>query len=64
MINNPPTFKGLNIGIPIIIPINGRGFINHGSVLSPTSLNPQRSGEELSAGHPYTRLLYGLSRET
>ena len=27
MINNPPPFKGLNIRIPIIIPIKGRGFI-------------------------------------
>ena len=26
---NPP-FKGLNVGIPIIIPIKGRGFMNHG----------------------------------
>ena len=33
MINKPPPFKGLNIRIPIIIPIKGRGFINHGSGL-------------------------------
>ena len=33
MINNPPPFKDLNIGIPIIIPIKGRGFLNHGSTL-------------------------------
>ena len=32
MINKPPPFKGL-IRIPIIIPIKGRGFINHGSTL-------------------------------
>ena len=31
MINKPPPFKGLNIRIPSIIPILGRGFINHGS---------------------------------
>ena len=31
MINNSPAFKGLHIRIPIIIPIKGRGFINHGS---------------------------------
>ena len=30
MINKPPPFKGLNIGIPI----RGGGFINHGSGLS------------------------------
>ena len=26
-------FKGLNIRIPILIPIKGRGFINQGSAL-------------------------------
>ena len=30
MINKPPPFKGLNIRIPIIIPMKGRGFINQG----------------------------------
>ena len=30
MINKPPLFKGLNIRIPIMIPIKGRGFINQG----------------------------------
>ena len=30
MINKPPPFKVLNIKIPIIIPIMGRGFINPG----------------------------------
>ena len=33
MINKLPPFKGLNIRIPIIIPIKGRAFINHGSGL-------------------------------
>ena len=33
MINIPPPFKGLNIRMPVIIPIKGRGFINHGSGL-------------------------------
>ena len=33
MINKPPPSKGLDTGIPIIIPIKGRGFINHGSGL-------------------------------
>ena len=32
MSNKPLSFKGLNIRIPIIIPIKGR-FINHGSTL-------------------------------
>ena len=31
MINKPPPLKGLNIRIPIIIPIKGTGFINLGS---------------------------------
>ena len=35
MINKPPPFKGLNIRIPIIITIKGRGFINPGSTLCP-----------------------------
>ena len=33
MTNKPPPCKGLKIRIPIIIPIKGRGFINHGSTL-------------------------------
>ena len=33
MINKPPPFKGLNIRIHTIVPIKGRGFINHGSGL-------------------------------
>ena len=33
MIKNPPPLKGLDIRIPITIPIKGRGFINHGSGL-------------------------------
>ena len=38
MINKLTPFKGLNIRIPIIIPIKGRGFTNHGSGLG--GLNP------------------------
>ena len=34
MINKPPPFKGLDIRIPIIIPIKGRGFIDQGSGLA------------------------------
>ena len=33
MINKPSLFWGLNIRIPIIPPIKGRGFINEGSTL-------------------------------
>ena len=33
MINEPPPFKGLNIRIPMLIPIMGRGFLNKGSTL-------------------------------
>ena len=33
MINKSAPFKGLNIRIPIFIPIKGRGFINQGSTL-------------------------------
>ena len=33
MIDEPPPFKGLNIRIPIIIPIQGRGLVNQGSTL-------------------------------
>ena len=39
MINNPPPCKGLNSRIPIIIPVKGRGFINHGFGLG---LRPRR----------------------
>ena len=31
MMNKPPPFEGLNLRIPGIIPIKGRGFINQGS---------------------------------
>ena len=37
MINKPPPFKGLNITIPMIIAVKGRGFIDRGSTL-PYSL--------------------------
>ena len=33
LINTPPPFKDVNIRIPIIIPIKGRGFINLESTL-------------------------------
>ena len=33
MITEPPPFQGLNIKIPIIIPIHGNGFIHLGSGL-------------------------------
>ena len=39
MINKAPPFKGLNVRIPILIPIQGRGFINHYITLSPASGN-------------------------
>ena len=38
LIKKPPPFKGLNIRIPIIIAIYGRGFVNHGSRLQPRFL--------------------------
>ena len=38
MIHKPPPFKGLNIRIPIIIPIKGREFVNHGSGLASPDL--------------------------
>ena len=42
MINKPPPFKGLNIRIPIIVPVQGRGFVNQGSTftLNPKPLKP------------------------
>ena len=33
LLKRPPPFKGLDIRIPIIIPIKGRGFVNQGSGL-------------------------------
>ena len=33
MINKPPLLKGLNIRIPIMIPAQGKGFIDHWSGL-------------------------------
>ena len=52
MINKPPPFKGLNIRIPIIIPIKGRGFINQGSGL-PAYVDLSFKG----LGHPCKSLL-------
>ena len=58
MINKPPPFKGLNIKIPIIIPIKGRGFINKGSTLVPDENRRKKSftslGEFTSAVEPLT----------
>ena len=34
MISNPPPFKGLNVWIHFIIPLEGRGFINQGSTFT------------------------------
>ena len=44
MINKRPPVKGLEIRTAIMIPIQGRGLINHGSALAEGG--PQR--EELS----------------
>ena len=41
MINKPPPSKGLNIRIPIRIPIKGRGLIHHGSTLKSQALGIQ-----------------------
>ena len=51
MINKPPPFKDLNIRIPIIIPIKGSGFLNHGSGLDfkPKQLKPYVPGFLASA---------------
>ena len=46
MIHKPLPFKDLNIRIPIIIPMEGRGFIIHGSGLGPT-LRPAADGRSL-----------------
>ena len=43
MIHNPPPFKGLNIKIPIIIPIKERGLIYQGSGLSSLVLRRQET---------------------
>ena len=41
MISKPTPFKDLHVRIPIIIPIKGRGFIDHGSGLLMLKLNPK-----------------------
>ena len=57
MINKPHPFKGLNIRIPKIIPIQGRGFINHGPGLGLIMLPPimenqmdKKMNNEMEAG--------------
>ena len=50
MINKLPPFKGLNITIHTIIPIKGRGFINHGSTLFR---------RELKGGRPVLSSFFG-----
>ena len=42
MINKSPPSKGLNIRIPIMIPIEGRGFIIQGSTLGIPAQTPKR----------------------
>ena len=46
MINNPLPFKGLNVRIPIVIPIEGRGLVNHGTTLGFRVWEPVASGGE------------------
>ena len=38
-IDKPPPFTGLNIRIPIIIPVKGSGFIDQGSWLGLVALH-------------------------
>ena len=54
MINKASPFKGLDIRIPIIIPIKGRGFINQGSGLGQVaeSINRVRVWGESLALYP------------
>ena len=40
MINKPPPFKGLNIRIPIIIPMKGKGLLVRGLGLRVPSPKP------------------------
>ena len=51
MSDKPPPCKGLSIRIPIVIPIKGRGVINHGSGLSRDSIGFRDNRE-------YGNLLY------
>ena len=48
MINKPSPSKGLDISIPMIIPIKGRGFINQGSGLGVTAM--KRGTEYIADG--------------
>ena len=57
-------FKGLNIRIPIMIPIKGRGFLNQGSTLGfgfraagPATSQVRVNG---SRGQPQTSKMWGL----
>ena len=58
MINKPPPFKGPNIGILIIIPIEGRGVTNQGSTLKTLGFMGSGFGLELGGlgiwGNPNT----------
>ena len=62
LINKPPPFKGLNIGIPILTPIKGRGFVNQWSGL-PSILRGLKRWDEsrwVEGSLVYTRLYWGL----
>ena len=58
-LNGPlaPPFKVLNIRIPIIIPIKGREFTNHGSGLS-RGLTAAHMGVSKNRGTPILTLQY------
>ena len=67
MINKPTPFKGLNIRIPIIIPIKGRGFINQGSTLrlilkalSDTMLSSLKFGGVPHMGVGKMKVVFGV----
>ena len=60
MINKPPPFKGLNIRIPIIIPVRGRGFINRRLGLSYRlryGAGPWPTTHEAKLADPFRRTL-------
>ena len=59
MTNTPLPCQGLNIRIPTVIPIRGRGFLNGGSGLSQTTAGSLITGMRLRAWDP--RALISLS---
>ena len=64
VLNKPLPFKGLNIRIPNIIPIRGRGFINQASTLLIVQDQASGKGQDMETSSEGLGVqVYGMGKE-